>query len=55
MGARTPDAYHAAILDDFIGQNWSAFINFIAMREDIEADEAETLADQIAEDLNSFL
>lgn len=54
MGGRSMDHYHADLLDDFIGQNWTQFIRFIASREGVEESEAENLAEDVAQTLESF-
>lgn len=47
------DRYEAMIVEDFLGNNWSRFLSFLADREMLDEFEAETLGEEIIAALES--
>lgn len=51
MGVQPLRGFQASILDDFIGQNWQQFITFIEINFDLDEDDSEAEAGDIAQRL----
>lgn len=51
---KAPNQFHFTVLDDFIGQHWQLFINFIAVNHDMGEVEAEDLAEDISTEVEFY-